>query len=1147
MKKQSTKQNPGAFFYRLIYYALPAICIMFSACSQPPGRQSQKNEAKKPATVRNSKMYSYAAPKVVTISGANAPYVGKAGRPIIRLDTLNGGAPFFTNYNTEQGLPLNFIACGFVDKAGNIWFGTVGGGVSRYDGKSFTNYTTAQGLAGNQVSSIIQDEEGNMWFGTNGGGVSRYDGKRFTNYTKAQGLADNNVRSTMQDKQGNIWFGTIAGASRFDGKSFTNYTTLQGLADNTIWSIMQDKAGGIWFTTRLGGVSRYNGKTFTTYSTAQGLANSDVFSIMQDKAGNIWFGTDSSVSRYNGKSFTNYTKAQGLADNIVSSIMQDKAGNIWFGTVGGGVSRYDGKSFTNYTKAQGLADNLVSNIVQDKTGSIWFCTAVGVSRYDGKSFSNYTTAQGLLANWVQSIIQDKGGNIWFGTDGGASRFDGKSFSNYTRAQGLVDDDVNSIAQDKAGDIWFGDRRGGASRYDGKAFTTFNNALPQHTTTCIKQDGAGAIWFGTIAGAIRFDGKNFTNYTTVQGLAGNKVLSIIQDKAGNIWFGTYGGGASRFNGKSFTNYTTAQGLAGNVINSIIQDKEGNIWFGTDGSGASRYNGKRFTNYTTAQGLADNVIKAIAEDPKRGIIWFGTNQGLSGLRTGASPKGNGRENKFKLFNNNTGYPIKDVNYNALIVDNSGILWAGTGDNKLIRFDYDAVNKNPAPLTLQIQGIKVNGENVCWNYFTAAAKEGKPSDSLALLNEMVTAFGKVLPISVLDSMRVKYGDMKFDSIAHFYPVPVNLELPYEDRNLTFEFAAIEPAKPKQVKYQYKLAGYDKDWSQPGNGTTAVFGNIPEGDYTFKLKALSPYGVWSNTEYKFSILPPWYRTWWAYLIYVCLFIGSLWAFISYRSRQLIKQKRILEHKVNVRTEEVMQQKVEIESQRDNLENQRNDLEKAFGELKRTQNQLIQSEKMASLGELTAGIAHEIQNPLNFVNNFSEVSVELLAELKEEEAKGNKEDVIAIADDLSQNLEKIRHHGKRADAIVKGMLQHSQSGSGAKEPSNINSLADEYIRLSYHGLKAKDKSFNAEMITHFDPKLPKIDVIPQDIGRVLLNLFNNAFYAVNQKLKTTDTAYKPEVSVSTSTENGHVVIKVKDNGIGIPDAIKEKIMQPFFTTKPTG
>ena len=232
--------------------------------------------------------------------------------------------------------------------------------------------------------------------------------------------------------------------------------------------------------------------------------------------------------------------------------------------------------------------------------------------------------------------------------------------------------------------------------------------------------------------------------------------------------------------------------------------------------------------------------------------------------------------------------------------------------------------------------------------------------------------------------------------------------------------------------------------------------------------------------------------------------------------------------------------------------LEKTLSELKSTQSQLIQSEKMASLGELTAGIAHEIQNPLNFVNNFSEVSAELADELKDAVTKNDKEEAIAIADDIKRNLEKINHHGKRADAIVKGMLQHSQSSSGQKEPTDINKLADEYLRLAYHGLRAKDKFFNATMKTDFDDTIGNINIIPQDIGRVILNLITNAFYVVDEKTLSavaTPTAvkYKPTVSISTKKVQGKVEIKVADNGNGIPQKILDKIFQPFFTTKPTG
>ena len=255
--------------------------------------------------------------------------------------------------------------------------------------------------------------------------------------------------------------------------------------------------------------------------------------------------------------------------------------------------------------------------------------------------------------------------------------------------------------------------------------------------------------------------------------------------------------------------------------------------------------------------------------------------------------------------------------------------------------------------------------------------------------------------------------------------------------------------------------------------------------------------------------------------------------------------------------QKAEVQAEQAKLDliqiqTEKKRAEDALSELRSTQKQLIQKEKLASLGELTAGIAHEIQNPLNFVNNFSELSGELIDEMNEEIDNGNLEEVKSIAGDLKQNLEKINHHGKRASSIVKGMLEHSRASTGIKELTDINALADEYLRLSYHGLRAKDKNgstprFNADFKTNFDQNLPKLEVIPQDFGRVLLNLINNAFYAVQQKNKLNLEGYKPLVNIETHLEEDEIVIKIQDNGSGMPDSVKAKIFQPFFTTKPTG
>jgi signal transduction histidine kinase len=377
----------------------------------------------------------------------------------------------------------------------------------------------------------------------------------------------------------------------------------------------------------------------------------------------------------------------------------------------------------------------------------------------------------------------------------------------------------------------------------------------------------------------------------------------------------------------------------------------------------------------------------------------------------------------------------------------------------------------------------------------------------------------------------------------------VPYKNNSLRVTYAATSYDNPSANQYQYFLEGFDKDWSNWTAETKKDYTNLPEGSYQFHVRAKNIYKhISREATYSFEVLPPWWRTWWAYALYAISFIAIVGLIIRWRISTIHKEKKMLENKVAQRTAELKTEKEKVEI--------------TLAELKSTQAQLIQSEKMASLGELTAGIAHEIQNPLNFVNNFSEVSNEMLDEMKTELATGNQQLATGIANDVKQNLEKILYHGKRADAIVKGMLQHSRASTGKKEPTDINALADEYLRLSYHGMRAKDKNFNATIKTDFDNSIGKINVVPQDIGRVLLNLFNNAFYACAERSRSAVTQnastgsagqqYKPTVSVCTKRINspsgdGGIEIRVADNGIGIPQKVVDKIFQPFFTTKPTG
>jgi two-component system NtrC family sensor kinase len=342
-----------------------------------------------------------------------------------------------------------------------------------------------------------------------------------------------------------------------------------------------------------------------------------------------------------------------------------------------------------------------------------------------------------------------------------------------------------------------------------------------------------------------------------------------------------------------------------------------------------------------------------------------------------------------------------------------------------------------------------------------------------------------------------------------------------------------------------------------------LPVRSYAF---ALAPFAIASIVNDFFQdVFHKFYNKWDDYFEAAVIF-SALWMILSFvmnrRQQQALTNERLKtaheEEQNRIMASLKSDLEIQVAERTMEITRQKEALQVTLDELRATQSQLIQSEKMASLGELTAGIAHEIQNPLNFVNNFSEVSNELIDEMNEELIKGDIEEAKAIAADIKQNLDKINHHGKRADAIVKGMLQHSRSSTGQKEPTDINKLADEYFRLAYHGLRAKDKTFNATLKTDYDDSIGIISVVPQDLGRVILNLITNAFYAVTEKKKSFVSSigtekYEPTVTVTTkritqsSVDGDHVVIIVKDNGNGIPQHTLDKIFQPFFTTKPTG
>ena len=859
------------------------------------------------------------------------------------------GLSSFTHFDSDDGLAGDEVHCSFLDHSGHLWFGTPGYGVSRFDGKTFTTFSTAHGLINNSVWNISQDKSENIWFSTFGG-ISCFDGKKFTNYTTEQGLPFNDVVKMEEDELGKLWFATIGGGvSRFDGKTFTNYGEANGLTSKFVFSIEKDKEGKLWFGTRGGGVFTIAHPTsdtikFIEFAGPQEWINDIVYCILEDSKGQIWFGTQyDGLYVYNGRSMKHFTSADGTECPGINNILEDEQGTIWLATCKG-FSRLIDSTFIGYSTKNGLTSNAASSIVSDKSGYIWLSTeGGGISRYNGESTTGFIG--GPVNNNVINFTEDLTGNIWFATNSdGLSRFDGKTIITLSTDQGIATNTVNFITEDRIGRFWFSTYYGGGVgcldfnfKSDLRSSTIDTNPLysatwksnkgqlTTYTTTQglaldaaygITEDRLGQLWFCTYGGGLsRFDGTSFTNYTTVQGLASNDVYNAFEDSRGNLWVMYLGAnGISVFNGKSISNFTTSQGIPNKSIWSMTEDKDGNLWFAS-GAGlvllrAEEVNemAKRkedtefsvaphFETFTTQQGLPTNNIIVIINDPQ-GNLLLGTPSGLvqlnGGLKAFTTPGG------IELYGANEGYPWKNVS--AILRDRYGNIWISTNSDKegLVRFDPSKVRIEKQPPLVILKSVKINNELITWYDLQSKSPIISNKDTLnipAYITDEVLTFGKELSDSKRDSLQNTFGDIKFDSIRRWYPIPINLVLPFQNNNVTIDFNAVVTNRHQMVRYQYMLEGYDSDWGSPTENSSATFGNIHEGHYTFKVKARSPDGIWSEpVSYAFTVLPPLHRTWWAYSLYGMMFLGLIISGHRYQKKRTIiierkkaEQKQVL------------------------------------------------------------------------------------------------------------------------------------------------------------------------------------------------------------------------------------------------------------------
>ena len=1117
----------------------------------------------------------------------------------------------FNRLTLKNGLPEDVIISYLQDKEGYMW-ATTQAGLVRYDGYGTKVYQFGlKDPIHATVINIYEDRSGELWVGSLLEGLFQYDRVADTFIQYKHNPKDTNsigaglVSSINGDRNGNIWI-TLADEYNFSKPKYLNlldtkkhvfkhFSILEKgthyVSATEFTNFFEDEDGRIWIGTNNGFYEYlYNGDYFVPHLASTDPSKQKTILRLQDegtRSKNVWLTiSDTKTGRWEGllrfSSAENNFKAfhhnsndpSNLGSDSVYQIKKDSRGQLWFG-MENGLALFDPLSerFSNYIlndQKGGPHGNQIWIIKEDKSGNLWCGNYNNELYFDtkAKSFTRYTFNEkdpGTLANAsVNDLYVDQAGTLWVETV-----FQGLCWVNLNRSKFVVFQNnpaeihhfpgggSNSFVEDKNGTFWVWSSHGLYHWYPAKdSFVSVKGMNNQGGKTpfnfsSVLIDSKGIIWCNAFGiGIFSYDPKSgrishFQNEARDStSLSENRVTCIYEDKKGTIWVGTMGGGLCSYDreGNNFKRYP----YVNNVINTpnngalddavvfcIYEDRQGTLWVGTNNGGLNRFDpaSGTFTSYQN-QLPGFMTISSIFED-SRGQFWVGTHVGGLFLF-------DRKTNTAKRFTEKDGL-LYDGTL-AMNEDQSGRLWITSARGISI---LDIQTHKIARFTLG-NGLAADPENNLNLFKTSRGRFLMPAkNGFVYFDPDQLKADSTVPIVHIESMEITRPQLKGmkqeDSLIYLYGKN-KINLRYNENRISFNYVGLQYQNSALNQYAYKLDGYDNDWIQAGTQRKVTYTNLSPKEYVFHVKAANPDGVWNEKEQTLTVVisPPWWLTWWAYLMYAIAIAIAVWAFAAYRSRRLISQNLILEGKIAQRTGQ---------------------LKKSLEDLTATQTQLIQSEKMASLGELTAGIAHEIQNPLNFVNNFSEVNAELIDELKNELRSGNHEQAISIAEDIRENEQKIMHHGNRADAIVKGMLQHSRSGSSQKELTDINALAEEYLRLSYHGLRAKDKAFNANLETHFDESIGKIEIFPQDIGRGLLNLYNNAFYAVTQKKNQReesrmlqpgspgqdDQVYEPTVSVRTVKLNGKVEIRVRDNGRGIPQKLLDKIFQPFFTTKPTG
>lgn len=748
----------------------------------------------------------------------------------------------FTNYAVETGLSQAQILAVFQDDNGVMWFGSNGGGITKYDGNSYEYITDKDGLADNLVYCINKDKKGSILIGTNNG-LSVFDGKHFKNYTTKNGLSNDRIYTIFIDTKGEILLGTGKGISVFRD-SLCSVFKIEDTIDNAlVFNISEDSKQNLWLSTLGNGAYKYDGKSLKNYTTKDGFKYNFVYSVLELSDNVYWFFTNEGLYELNDKGLKPINASNLASTFTYYSYLKDAENNIWIAS-NNGLFKYNGKDFQLFTQKNGLVNDNIWKIFQDREKNLWFASKEnGISKLANERFFMYTVKDGMIYNEINRIYQSKDGRYWIGSRKGLSVYDGKKFTNYIQKDRQKNDETTAITEDGKGNYLIGTSFG-VLKYNGRDFKRIESLDNKNLNYCwdIFIDSKGETWLGTKGGLAKIRDGNITEFNIV-GISKKFVFKIYEDENGNYWFAT-DDGLYKYDGSEVQHFTEKDGFFEKSVFNICNDGAGNLWFATS-AGIYKYSKGKFSGITEKDGLSSNNVYSISID-KKGNIWAGLPNGVDKIQI--QDNGTYEINHYGIED---GFIGEGCILNSIFIDNQERIWFGA-EKGLMVYQPQFDRKNTSEPITRLKSIHLFSQKTDWKLFT-------------------------------------------DSIGQ-NGLPFNLELAHDRNYLTFNFIGVSLTTPSKVRYRYMLKGLDKDWLPETSKTEAAYTNIPPGNYEFLVMANNGEGVWNKSpvSFKFIIRPPFWQTWWFYSIIALAVSISIYSYYKIKTAniKILKQNEIIEEK---------------------------------------------------------------------------------------------------------------------------------------------------------------------------------------------------------------------------------------------------------------